>query len=151
MQRDGALYLRPVGFIDDDPFLQGRRLGGLRVLGDVTHLGSVIRKHRIEAVVFASERIAPDRRSAAMHACGASGIGIYEFRVVIQALSPRVTPIFWAHGLKDLNIPFELATRGRERLEGAGVPLSAHDYDVGHWIVPEEVTDALAFVDSLED
>jgi phospholipase/carboxylesterase len=91
------------------------------------------------------------RPGAVAAALNFSGFLPGSLEIPFSALSPRVTPIFWAHGLKDLHIPFELATRGRERLDGAGVPLSAHDYDAGHWIVPEEVTDAVAFVDSLED
>ena len=54
MQRNGALHLQAVGFIDDDPSLLGRRLGGLPVLGDVTQLGRIIREHRLDGVLFAS-------------------------------------------------------------------------------------------------
>ena len=27
--------------------------------------------------------------------------------------------------------------------------VEAHDYDIGHWIAPEEARDAVAFVESL--
>ena len=60
MRRNGALKLLPVGFIDDEPSLRGRRLGGLAVLGDVTQLGRLIIQHRLEAVVFASDRSVPE-------------------------------------------------------------------------------------------
>lgn len=59
------------------------------------------------------------------------------------------TPIFWGHGLRDMSIPFELAVRGRETLTTAGIPLVAMDYPIGHWIVPEELRDAVAMVESL--
>lgn len=59
------------------------------------------------------------------------------------------TPVYWGHGLKDPNIPFHLAERGRERLKGAGVPLVAMDYPVGHWMVPDEIHDAVAMVEGL--
>ena len=65
-----------------------------------------------------------------------------------SALSSSSTPIFWGHGTRDPNIPFSLAVKGRERLAGEGVPLVSADYDIGHWIVPEEVAAAVDFVES---
>lgn len=65
--------------------------------------------------------------------------------------SPTSTPVFWGHGTRDANIPWTLASKGRERLTEAGVHLAAHDYDIGHWIVPEEVAEAVDFVDGLAD
>lgn len=69
--------------------------------------------------------------------------------VPFSALSPGSAPIFWGHGKRDPNIPFELAIKGRERLSTAGVHIEARDYDIGHWIVPEELADAVAFVEGL--
>jgi phospholipase/carboxylesterase len=64
--------------------------------------------------------------------------------------SPETTRVFWGHGKRDPNIPWDLARKGRERLVDAGVPLTARDYDIGHWIVPEEVAEAVRFVEDLE-
>jgi phospholipase/carboxylesterase len=54
--------------------------------------------------------------------------------------------VFWGHGTGDPNIPFALAVEGRARLAAAGVQLEAHDYPIGHWIAPEELNDASAWV-----
>lgn len=70
--------------------------------------------------------------------------------VPFSALSPTTVPIFWGHGFRDPNIPHVLADRGRGRLLQAGVPLQARDYDIGHWIAPEEVADAVDFVSGVE-
>jgi phospholipase/carboxylesterase len=59
------------------------------------------------------------------------------------------TPIFWGHGLRDPAIPFDIARRGRATISEAGVPLVTRDYDIGHWIVPDEMRDAVAMVESL--
>ena len=40
-----------------------------------------------------------------------------------------------------------LAISGRARLNRAGVPLVAHDYEIGHWIIPEEIADSVEFVE----
>ena len=70
--------------------------------------------------------------------------------VPLSALSPTAPPIFWGHGFRDPNIPHVLADRGRARLLQAGVPLESKDYDIGHWIAPEEVADAVDFVSGIE-
>jgi phospholipase/carboxylesterase len=59
------------------------------------------------------------------------------------------TPIFWGHGTSDPNIPFALGQKGRDRLSASGVPLVAMDYGIGHWIVPDEIHDAVAMVERL--
>lgn len=67
-----------------------------------------------------------------------------------SALGAAGTPVFWGHGTRDPNIPHGLAVKGRERLQGAGAPLIARDYDIGHWIDPMEIADAVAFVEGLK-
>ena len=59
------------------------------------------------------------------------------------------TPIFWGHGTSDPAIPFGMAVTGRAALNEAGVPLAALDYPIGHWIVPEEIHEAVAMVESI--
>ncbi|MDE3003714.1 MAG: dienelactone hydrolase family protein [Gemmatimonadota bacterium] len=59
------------------------------------------------------------------------------------------TPIFWGHGRQDGAIPFSMAMSGRQALSEAGVPFTTADFDIGHWIVPEEVAEALALVEQV--
>lgn len=56
---------------------------------------------------------------------------------------------FWAHGTQDSSIPFAFATKGRAALAGIGADVEAHDYDIGHWIDPEELLDASAWMNAL--
>jgi phospholipase/carboxylesterase len=53
----------------------------------------------------------------------------------------RDTPLFWGHGIHDPAVPFLLARNGRKRIREAGGKLTARDYPIGHWVVPEEVSD----------
>jgi phospholipase/carboxylesterase len=69
--------------------------------------------------------------------------------VDVSAEAVADTSFFWGHGRQDPAIPFELALEGRAALQAAGAKLEAHDYDIGHWIAPEELTDALGFLNSL--
>lgn len=64
-----------------------------------------------------------------------------------ETLHPEATPVFWAHGVRDPAIPHALAVKGRGRLAAAGVPLVARDYEIGHWIDPAGVAEAVAFVE----
>src|SRR5438477_5872846 len=48
--------LRTVGFLDDDPKKIGSVIGGLRVLGPVSSLSSVVQKHGIEQVLVCIAR-----------------------------------------------------------------------------------------------
>lgn len=63
------------------------------------------------------------------------------------AAAATATPIFWGHGRQDGAIPFSMAVSGRKVLSEAGVPYTTADFDIGHWIVPEEVDEALALVE----
>jgi len=65
------------------------------------------------------------------------------------ALGPTATPLFWGHGMRDPNIPHRLAEKGRGTLDHRGAPLTTGDYDIGHWIDPAEVEDAVSFVEGL--
>jgi len=56
------------------------------------------------------------------------------------------TRVFWGHGTRDPNIPFELALEGRARLEAAGAELESRDYEIGHWIDDQELRDAVAWM-----
>jgi phospholipase/carboxylesterase len=72
--------------------------------------------------------------------------------VDVSADAVAGTSFFWGHGRHDPAIPFELALEGRAALQAAGAKLEAHDYDIGHWIAPEELAHAVAFVERvLED
>lgn len=63
--------------------------------------------------------------------------------------APPATPIFWGHGLGDPAIPISLAERGRSRLRRAGAKLVTRDYRIGHWIVAEEVREAIATAEAV--
>jgi phospholipase/carboxylesterase len=56
------------------------------------------------------------------------------------------TDFFWGHGRQDPAIPFALAVAGRRTLEAAGARLEARDYDIGHWISPDEIGDAAGWI-----
>jgi len=75
-----------------------------------------------------------------------SGFLVGSLQLDETGTNPPGTPLFWGHGAHDPAIPFELAQKGRARLRRAGAPLVTADYAIGHWILPEEVREAVAMV-----
>lgn len=60
-------------------------------------------------------------------------------------------PVFWGHGFHDPAIPHVLGVRGRARLEGLGVALTARDYAMGHQIVPQEMNDLAEWMEGIQE
>ena len=59
---------------------------------------------------------------------------------------PGSLPIFWGHGQMDPAIPYSLALKGRERLAAAGIEVETADHNGGHFITPQELEAAVAWV-----
>ena len=91
------------------------------------------------------------RPGAVIAALNFSGFLAASVEVPTGEAAASATPIFWGHGLSDAAIPFTIAMRGRARLRAAGIPLVSMDYGIGHWIVPDEIHDAMAMVGSIRD
>lgn len=70
-------------------------------------------------------------------------------RVVVSEANVKGTKIFWGHGRQDSAIPFDLAVEGRAALARVHADLTARDYDIGHWIDPHELSDALSWLGSV--
>jgi FlaA1/EpsC-like NDP-sugar epimerase len=51
-----ATAFQVVGFLDDDLHLQGRRIGGWRVLGTTADLEAIVRKYSVDEVIFCMPR-----------------------------------------------------------------------------------------------
>jgi phospholipase/carboxylesterase len=125
-------------FLERLPDLLGFTPGPI-VLGGFSQGGTT-------SVAYALSR--PGRITAALNF---SGFLADSVEVPTGAAAQGATPVFWGHGTKDPSIPFGLAVDGRARLHEAGVPLTVKDYAIGHWMVPEEIHDAVAMVQGVVD
>jgi phospholipase/carboxylesterase len=82
------------------------------------------------------------------HALNFSGFLADHPDVAVTSETVAGTRFFWGHGRQDPNIPFALGVEGRERLRAAGANLEARDYDIGHWIDPVELADAVSWLET---
>lgn len=124
------------GFLDALPEVLGIAPGTL-ILGGFSQGGTM-------SIAYAMSR--PGTVAAALNF---SGFVAEPVELPTGEAAAAATPIFWGHGTRDPAIPFDMAIAGRRALTEAGVPLVAMDYPAGHWIVPEEIHDAVAMVESV--
>lgn len=73
LRQNAALGFHAVGFIDDDPSLQGRLIGGIPVYGGGEQLAALLEEKRIEALIVASNAIAGPVLRRALQACADKG------------------------------------------------------------------------------
>jgi phospholipase/carboxylesterase len=64
-----------------------------------------------------------------------------------QPQLPRPTRVFIAHGRGDPIMDVGFARQARALLEGSGIEVEYHEDDHGHWIEPEQLDDARAWLD----
>jgi UDP-GlcNAc:undecaprenyl-phosphate GlcNAc-1-phosphate transferase len=74
------LHLNPalgrslVGFVDDDPVKQHRRMQGVPVLGGTDELPRIIRRYRVQELVIASKKIPDERVQRVERICEKQGV-----------------------------------------------------------------------------
>jgi FlaA1/EpsC-like NDP-sugar epimerase len=76
MLRNPALGMTPIGLLDDDPRKKNLRLHGVRVLGPIDELGSVLREHRPDEVMIAVPSAAGSMRKRVVDVASAERIPV---------------------------------------------------------------------------
>lgn len=84
MEKNQQLGQRPIGFLDDDPLKTHKQIYGLRVLGTLEALASVVQSRRVDEVVIAIPTAGGSTVRSVVERCRELGIpsrvmpGIYE-------------------------------------------------------------------------
>ncbi len=76
LQNSPGLNYQPIGYLDDDPRKQKRRMHGLRVFGPLSNLERDIRAHSVDAVAIAMPRLAGPTIRAIVATCQAAGVPV---------------------------------------------------------------------------
>lgn len=82
--------LLPVGFIDDDPSLQGKHLAGYPIFGGLWQLNRLLEKHSVNEILLASTIPQDSLRRLKMIA-RSHGVVIRRFQVRLEDISRAVT------------------------------------------------------------
>lgn len=95
IRSDRCLHVLPVGFIDDNPSMHGKVLGGTMVYSPEDAFGKVIRKHRVDEIIFAISpgKIDRERKAAIVDKCLQHNIRVKEIPAPWQ----------WINGSFNLN------------------------------------------------
>lgn len=93
LRQNASLGLSPVGFIDDDPQKQGRRMQGLDVLGTFDDLPRLCTEHEVEAVLITNFRMTKARKREVVRACEENGVQCRVFNLSLRPLqTEELTP-----------------------------------------------------------
>jgi FlaA1/EpsC-like NDP-sugar epimerase len=93
IEQDPALGYEVVGFIDDYSGWWGHEVNGVRVLGGIDELGTLIDRHGVREVIVASRNVLPERIEAAMIACGPRGVPLRRFQITLDQLRPETAAV----------------------------------------------------------
>lgn len=100
-----------VGFVDDDPDKQGKRLGGFKVLGDRYAIAELVDAYEVEEILIAIPSLHPEQLQEIANICSVSGCKVQILPEFLRNLSAGALGV---KELRPLNIEDLL---GRENVE----------------------------------
>jgi UDP-GlcNAc:undecaprenyl-phosphate GlcNAc-1-phosphate transferase len=93
IEQDPALGYEVVGFIDDYSAWWEHEVNGVRVLGGIDKLGTLIDLHAVREVIVASRNVPPEHIEAAMIACGPRGVPLRRFQITLDHVQPEAATV----------------------------------------------------------
>jgi len=97
LRQNPGLGLRPVGFLDDDPRLQGRVVHGIPVLGSITGLPSILEAQPISRLLITSNKIRRDHLDQAISICQEWHIPMLQAHLKLE---PVAAGLKWVNGVQ---------------------------------------------------
>lgn len=91
IERNHRLGLEPVGMLDDDPVKKGKRIHGVRVLGRLADLATVIETYGIQEVIITMPGAAKGVIRGVAQVCAAAGIVSRTLPGMFELLDGRVS------------------------------------------------------------
>jgi len=79
-----------VGFIDDDPQKQGKRIHGIKVIGTIEDIPNLAKPYRIDEAFLAISRLSAEEVKSVVKHCEAAGIKCRIVPAVIDALNGKI-------------------------------------------------------------
>ena len=79
--------LKVLGFLDDDPHLEGKLINGYPILGGHWHLSRILKKHEVDCIFICEESIKPENFRRLKDQAEAKGIGIKQLQVRLENIN----------------------------------------------------------------
>lgn len=91
IERRPDIGLTVVGFIDDDRHKLGKRIGAYTVLGDLTDIGRLVERHRIDLVIITFSTVPSEKIREIVNACNAIPVPVRIIPGIYEILGEHVT------------------------------------------------------------
>ena len=85
MQLNREAGLLPLGFVDDNRDLGGKRILGYPVFGAMSSMESILVRENVESIVVSTEKITRERMTALREICGRRSVQLRFFAIGFQA------------------------------------------------------------------
>jgi UDP-GlcNAc:undecaprenyl-phosphate/decaprenyl-phosphate GlcNAc-1-phosphate transferase len=89
-----AYKLRPAGFLDDRPSVEGKQMNGYPILGGHWKLERLVKKIGVTEIVLASDNIKPEILRRLAQKAGALGVSIRRFTIQLEEIPLQNSPPF---------------------------------------------------------
>jgi UDP-GlcNAc:undecaprenyl-phosphate GlcNAc-1-phosphate transferase len=90
------LGMRPIGFIDDDPKLANRTIGGLPILGTSHDIPAILDNHLVTSILISSKSIKENQVKTVVQAGKERGVNLFstgmELHPIFQSTEPLHQP-----------------------------------------------------------
>jgi UDP-GlcNAc:undecaprenyl-phosphate/decaprenyl-phosphate GlcNAc-1-phosphate transferase len=92
LRANRKLRLRPVAFIDDDPYKHGRLIAGLPVVSGLSRLPAAIEAHNAVGVVLSTPMVPEAQLRELREVCRTYGVDLLEMRFELRRLQSERQP-----------------------------------------------------------
>jgi UDP-GlcNAc:undecaprenyl-phosphate GlcNAc-1-phosphate transferase len=93
--------LTPVGFIDEDPLLEGKSVRGYPVYGGHWKIERVLRKFNVDEIVFVEDHVLPEIQRRIQKLATAYGIALRRIRLSLETVTLQPAPLVVEEIVKD--------------------------------------------------
>jgi FlaA1/EpsC-like NDP-sugar epimerase len=87
------LHMRPVGFLDDDPRVEGKTIHGYPVFGGHWQIDRLIRSNRIRSILVATDDLLPEVQRRLRRLAALKRVTIQSFTTSFSPFTPAVGPV----------------------------------------------------------
>jgi UDP-GlcNAc:undecaprenyl-phosphate GlcNAc-1-phosphate transferase len=109
LQNNAMLGYVPLGFFDDDPEKQGRRIRGIPVLGGRDKIVEIVSRLRVDEIIVALPSASPDVQATIMNICQSTGLPV----TVMPSLIDMIRGLVPA-SIPSVRIPQRTSELGKE-------------------------------------